>query len=80
MKYDKHLKKLTHKERKSLMEKDVQENKQIRNKTKQLIDELVILDDCVFTGTFKWRSEIDPNWTPRVWNETFECWTKDYCG
>ena len=47
---------------------------------KTLIDELVILDDCVVTGTFKWRSEIDPNWTPRVWNETFECWTKDYCG
>ena len=47
---------------------------------KKLIDELVILDDCVVTGTFKWRSEIDPNWTPRVWNETFECWTKDYCG
>ena len=47
---------------------------------KILIDELVILDDCVVTGTFKWRSEIDPNWTPRVWNETFECWTKDYCG
>ena len=45
-----------------------------------LLDELVILDDCVVTGTFKWRSEIDPNWTPRVWNETFECWTKDYCG
>ena len=45
---------------------------------KKLIDELVILDDCVVTGTFKWRSEIDPNWTPRVWNETFECWTKDY--
>ena len=47
---------------------------------KTLIDELVILDDCVVTGTFKWRSEIDPDWTPRVWNETFECWTKDYCG
>ena len=47
---------------------------------KILIDELVILDDCVVTGTFKWRSEIDPNWTPRVWNQTFECWTKYYCG
>ena len=47
---------------------------------KTLIDELVILDDCVVTGTFKWRSEIDSDWTPRVWNETFECWTKDYCG
>ena len=47
---------------------------------KKLIDELVILDDCVVTGTFKWRSEIDSNWTPKVWNETFECWTKDYCG
>lgn len=47
---------------------------------KTLIDELVILDDCVITGTFKWRSEIDPNWKPRVWNETFECWTKNYCG
>ena len=47
---------------------------------KTLIDELVILDDCVVTGTFKWRSEIDSNWTPRVWNETFECWTKNYCG
>lgn len=31
MKYDKHLKKLTHKERKSLMEKDVQENKQLES-------------------------------------------------
>ena len=50
------------------------------NNMKTLIDELVILDDCVVTGTFKWRSEIDPNWTPRVWNETFECWTKNYCG
>ena len=47
---------------------------------KTLIDELVILDDCVVTGTFKWRSEIDSNWKPMVWNETFECWTKDYCG
>ena len=47
---------------------------------KTLIDELVILDDCVVTGTFGWRSELDPNWTPRVWNETFECWTKNYCG
>ncbi len=45
-----------------------------------LIDELVILDDCVVTGTFGWRSELDPNWKPMVWNETFECWTKDYCG
>lgn len=80
MKYEKHLEKLTLKERKSLMQKDIQEIKQIKNRTKQLIDELVILDDCVVTGTFKWRSEIDPNWTPRVWNETFECWTKDYCG
>ncbi len=47
---------------------------------KTLIDELVILDDCVVTGTFGWRSELDPNWTPKVWNETFECWNKDYCG
>ena len=47
---------------------------------KKLIDELVILDDCVVTGTFAWRSELDPNWKPMVWNETFECWTKDYCG
>ena len=50
------------------------------NNMKTLIDELVILDDCVVTGTFKWRSDIDPEWTPRVWNETFECWTKDYAG
>ena len=47
---------------------------------KVLIDELVILDDCIATGTFKWRSDIDPNWKPRVWNKTFECWTKNYCG
>ena len=47
---------------------------------KILIDRLEILDDCVVTGTFKWRSEIDPTWKPMVWNETFECWTKDYCG
>ena len=46
---------------------------------KKLIDELVILDDCVVTGTFGWRSELDPTWKPRVWNETFECWTKNYC-
>ena len=64
--------KLTNKEIKSLLQQE--------KRTKQLLDELVILDDCVVTGTFKWRSEIDPNWTPRVWNETFECWTKDYCG
>ena len=50
------------------------------NNMKTLIDELVILDDCVVTGTFKWRSEIDLNWKPMVWNETFECWTKNYCG
>ncbi len=81
MKDEKHLKhKLSLKERKSLMQKDIKEIKQIKNRTKQLIDELVILDDCVVTGTFKWRSEIDPDWTPRVWNETFECWTKNYCG
>jgi hypothetical protein len=55
-------------------------HKKAINNMKTLIDELVILDDCVVTGTFKWRSEIDPNWTPRVWNETFECWTKNYCG
>ena len=47
---------------------------------KKLIDELVILEDCVVTGTFAWRSEIDTNWKPMVWNETFECWTKNYCG
>ena len=47
---------------------------------KVLIDELVILEDCVVTGTFAWRSEIDSNWKPMIWNETFECWTKDYCG
>ncbi len=80
MKYEKHIEKLTLKERKSLMQKDIQEIKQIKNKTKQLIDELVILDDCVVTGTFKWRSEIDSEWKPMVWNETFECWTKNYCG
>lgn len=52
------------------------------NKTKQmkkLIDELVILDDSILTGSFEWRSNLDPNWKPRVWNETFECWTKNYC-
>jgi|TARA_R100000479_G_scaffold110128_1_gene55372 hypothetical protein len=64
--------KLTNKEIKSLLQQE--------KRTKKLLDELVILDDCVVTGTFKWRSEIDPNWTPRVWNETFECWTKNYCG
>ena len=47
---------------------------------KILIDELVILDDCIVTGTFGGRAELDPNWKPMVWNETFECWTKDYCG
>ena len=47
---------------------------------KKLIDELVILEDYAVTGTFAWRSDLDPNWKPRVWNETFECWTKDYCG
>mgnify|MGYP003132931703 FL=1 len=47
---------------------------------KILLDELVILDDSIVTGTFKWRSEIDPQWKPRVWNETFECWTKNYTG
>ena len=26
---------------------------------KILIDELVILDDCVVTGTFAWRSDIE---------------------
>ena len=53
------------------------------NKTimkKILLDELVILDDSIVTGTFKWRSEIDPQWKPKVWNETFECWTKNYTG
>ena len=64
--------KLTNKEIISLI-------KQEKN-TKKLLDELVILDDCVVTGTFAWRSDIDPNWKPMVWNETFECWTKDYCG
>ena len=80
MKYENYIEKLTLKERKSLMQRDIQEIKQIKNRTKQLIDELVILDDCVVTGTFGWRSELDPNWKPMVWNETFECWTKDYCG
>jgi len=47
---------------------------------KKLIDELVILDDCVVTGTFKWRLVLKTRRPPRVWNETFECWTKDYCG
>ncbi len=47
---------------------------------KKLIDELVILEDYAVTGTFAWRSDLDPNWKPMVWNETFECWTKDYCG
>ena len=64
--------KLTNKEIKSLLQQE--------KRTKHLLDELVILDDCVVTGTFKWRSEIDLNWKPMVWNETFECWTKDYCG
>ena len=40
--------------------------KEYKVKTNEkLIDELIILDDCVVTGTFKWRSGIDPNWTPR---------------
>lgn len=47
---------------------------------KILLDELVILDDSIVTGSFVWRSDIDPEWTPRVWNETFECWTKNYTG
>ena len=47
---------------------------------KVLIDRLEILDDLVVTGTFKWRSDIDPTWKPMVRNETFECWTRDYCG
>tara|TARA_X000001382_G_scaffold130827_2_gene127140 strand:+ start:1208 stop:1420 length:213 start_codon:yes stop_codon:yes gene_type:complete len=47
---------------------------------KTLIDELVILEDYAVTGSFAWRSDIDPEWTPRVWNETFQCWTKDYTG
>tara|TARA_R110002020_G_C16207789_1_gene766781 strand:- start:904 stop:1116 length:213 start_codon:yes stop_codon:yes gene_type:complete len=47
---------------------------------KTLIDELLILEDCAVTGSFAWRSDIDPEWTPRVWNETFQCWTKDYTG
>jgi len=64
--------KLTNKEIKSLIKQE--------KRTKKLLDELVILDDCVVTGTFKWLSEIDSNWKPMVWNETFECWTKDYCG
>ena len=64
--------KLTNKEIKSLIKQE--------KRTKKLLDELVILEDCVLTGTFKWRSDLDPNWTPRVWNETFECWTKDYTG
>ena len=46
---------------------------------KKLIDELVILDDSILTGSFEWRSNLDPNRKPRVWNETFECWTKNYC-
>jgi len=64
--------KLTNKEIKSLIKQE--------KRTKKLLDELVILEDCVLTGTFKWRSDLDPNWKPMVWNETFECWTKDYCG
>ena len=64
--------KLTNKEIKSLMKQE--------KRTKKLLDELVILEDCVVTGTFGWRSELDPNWKPMVWNETFECWTKNYCG
>ena len=46
---------------------------------KILIDELVILDDSILTGSFEWRSNLDPNWKPKIWNETFECWTKNYC-
>ena len=64
--------KLTNKEIKSLMNQE--------KRTKKLLDELVILEDCVLTGTFQWRSDLDPNWKPMVWNETFECWTKNYCG
>ena len=59
------------------MSHDATKPKQIM---KTLIDELVILEDYAVTGTFAWRSDLDPNWKPMVWNETFECWTKDYCG
>ena len=52
-------------------------------KKKVLIDRLetqLQIKDNIIGMRYVWRSEIDPNWKPMVWNETFECWTKDYCG
>lgn len=48
---------------------------------KKLIDELVPVYDCEGNEVdYVWKSEFDKSFKPLVWNETFECWTKDYTG